>query len=252
MLRHPEMLWKVSYTGFLVSFPLLVGFKCKPHFSKLRKSTRTTTSSLKYGAAGEASRNSLFFFAPSITHWEKLLVAFFSAEASFGSKSCISFRDPQWKVASKPMRSDARTLSPPRAEMVPAKLPSMAFFVATQCSFPAWSRVWKSTQADLKLLICRIPTPINFTVKLGPPKMLFSNFWWAFLAICSASSMPSYFNSNSISGSMVLQAAMEAKRSYRCLRLESAPVLSSSRWKDKLCSSSAASISRNDRSRSLS
>ena len=221
MLRHPEMLWKVSYTGFLVSFPLLVGFKCKPHFSKLRKSTRTTTSlqgnryrnllvsshhswikfkplplfsmiskslrsklseaskpsqdmSRSRGTAElfpnqrtfdlrphlssmalqgklpvtpqeqalrELSRGknwenfrgnfekigwsirkfprrfleickiqkpplpvpqapSLFFFAPSITHWEKLLVAFFSAEASFGSKSCISFRDPQWKVAS--------------------------------------------------------------------------------------------------------------------------------------------------------
>ena len=54
--------------------------------------------------------------------------------------------EPRYRcLASKPMRSDARTLSPPRAEMVPAKLPSMAFFVATQCSFPAWSRVWKST-----------------------------------------------------------------------------------------------------------
>mmetsp|Transcript_15613 Transcript_15613/g.26549 ORF Transcript_15613/g.26549 Transcript_15613/m.26549 type:complete len:251 (-) Transcript_15613:2329-3081(-) len=249
MVRHSEMLWKVSYTGFLVSFPLLVGFKCKPHFSKLRKSTRTTTSSLKYGAPGEAFRNSLFFFAPSITHLEKPLVAVFSA--SLGSKSCISLRDPQWKVASKPKRSDARTLSPPWAERVPAKPPSIAFFVATQWSLPAWSKVRKSTQADLKLFICRIPTPINLTVKLGASKMFFSNFWWAFLAICSASSMPSYFKSNSISGSMVLQAAMEAKRSYRCLRLESAPVLSSSRWKDTLCSSSAASISRNDFSRSL-
>lgn len=41
MLRHPDMLEKVWYTGFSVSFPL-VSPKRKPQDSKLRKMTRTT------------------------------------------------------------------------------------------------------------------------------------------------------------------------------------------------------------------